>query len=295
MRRLRSPVLVLLLACVLSGGLARAQSAEVKKYLNVAITLYENLEYEKALKQLQKARARAGGPDDEMRIGLLEGCVLADMGKEEKALAAFKTAFGNDLEAKLPVEVSPKVQAVAEKARASVRKVLAPRLEAERAEAEQAAAEKRRQEEEEKKAETEAKLAEQRRREEEERQRNQPPPAVKAVAEGPSARSLAWVPGAVGLLSAGGATAFFVMAGSRYQALIDGSASPADAAAFRDSGKTFNALGWVFTGVAAAGLAAAVVMFAVGAPRPPPVAVLVTPQGAMVTVRVDALLGGALF
>lgn len=289
MRRVRSLLVLVLLACVLVGGAARAQSAEVKKYLNVAITLYENLEYEQALKQLQKARVKAAGPDDEMRIGLLEACVLADMGKEEKALAAFKTAFGNDLDAKLPVEVSPKVQAVAEKARASVRKVLAPRLEAEKAEAEKAAAEKQRQEDEKKKAEGEARLAEQRRREDEERQRSRPPPAVKAVAEGPSARALAWVPGAVGLLSAGGATAFFAMAGSRYQALTDGSASPADAAAFRDSGKTFTALGWVFSGVAAAGLVTAVVMFAVGAPRPPPVAVLVTPQGALVTVRLDAL------
>lgn len=96
---------------------AAAQSNEVKKFLNAAITLYENLEYEKALKQLNKAKLKAQGSEDEARIGLLEGIVLADMGREEKALTAFKTAFGIDLEAKLPVDVSPKVQAVAEKAR----------------------------------------------------------------------------------------------------------------------------------------------------------------------------------
>ena len=98
---------------------AFAQNAEVKKYLNTAITLYENLEYEKALKQLKSAKAKAKGPDDEARIALLEGVVLADMGREEKALTAFKTAFSVDLVAKLPVEVSPKVSAVAEKARTS--------------------------------------------------------------------------------------------------------------------------------------------------------------------------------
>ena len=80
------------LLVVLMTTPAFAQSAEVKKYLNTAITLYENLEYEKALKQLKNASAKAKGPDDEAKIGLLEAIVLADMGREERALTAFKTA-----------------------------------------------------------------------------------------------------------------------------------------------------------------------------------------------------------
>ena len=155
---------------------AFAQSAEVKKYLNTAITLYENLEYEKALKQLKNARQKASGPDDEAKVSLLEAIVLADMGREEKALTAFKTAFSVDLEAKLPVEVSPKVQAVADKARANVRKMLAPQIEAAKAEEEKRLAEEKKRADEDA-----ARLAEARRVEAEDRAKNQPPPAVVVV------------------------------------------------------------------------------------------------------------------
>ena len=162
----------LALVMILATTPAFAQSAEVKKYLNTAITLYENLEYEKALKQLKSAAAKAKGPDDEAKIALLEGVVLADMGREERALTSFKTAFSVDLEAKLPVEVSPKVQAVAEKARANVRKMLAPQIEAAKQEEEKRLADEK------KRAEEEKRLAEEKRKQdEEEAKKNQPPPA----------------------------------------------------------------------------------------------------------------------
>lgn len=285
--------LVPMLLLVGLAGPARAQSAEAKKYLNAAITLYENLEYEKALKQLQKARTRAAGPDDEARISLLEGCVLADMGKEEKALTAFKTAFGIDVEAKLPVEVSPKVQVVVDKARANVRKMLAPQFEAQKAEEEKRLAEeeKRLAEEKEKarKAEEEKALAEQRRRDEEEARRLQPPPAVVAKPAGASLRTYSWIPGVVGLASAGAATFFLVGANSRYQALVSGTPTPEEALAHRDTGKTYATLGYVFSGVAVAGVATAVVMFALGGgDAPPPVALGLSPGGAFVLVRLDA-------
>lgn len=251
----------LALAMILVTSPAFAQSAEVKKYLNTAITLYENLEYEKALKQLKSAAAKAKGPDDEAKIALLEGVVLADMGREEKALTAFKTAFSVDLDAKLPVEVSPKVQAVAEKARANVRKMLAPQIEAAKQEEEKRLAEEKKRQEEEKR------LAEEKKKQDEEdAKKNQPPPAVVKVAQGPSARSLSWIPGAVGLVSAGVATGMLVSASNKQAALLNGTAPPDQAIQIRDSGKSEATMGYIFTGVAVAGVGAAVVMFIAGAP-----------------------------
>ena len=257
-----------------------AQSAEVKKYVNTAITLYENLEYEKALKQLKNAKAKAGGPDDEAKISLLEGVVLADMGREEKALTAFKQAFSVDLEAKLPVEVSPKVQAVAEKARANVRKMLAPQIEAARAE------EEKRLSDEKKRADEEAaRLAEQRRIEAEDRAKNQPPPAlVVTKAVGLSARSLSWIPGVIGLASGGVATGLLISASGKYNALQNGTAPVEQAIAYRDSGKTEATLGYVFTGVGIAGIGAAIVMFAVGGESAATVSAMPLQGGAYVSV-----------
>ena len=268
---------------------ALAQNAEVKKYLNTAITLYENLEYEKALKQLKNAKGKANGADDEAKIALLEGVVLADMGREEKALTAFKTAFSVELEAKLPVEVSPKVQAVAEKARANVRKMLAPQIEAARAEEEKRLAlEKQRADDE------AAKVAEQRRLEAEERAKNQPPPAVLAKTTGPSARSLSWIPGVVGLASAGVATGMFVSASGKQRSLLNGTAPPDQAIAIRDSGKTEATLGYVFTGVGVAGVGAAVLMFALGgASDAPAVSAVPLQGGGYVAVSWNLDLGGA--
>lgn len=286
----------LIICLALLAPAALAQSKEVTKYLNTAITLYENLEYEKALKQLKLARAKSAGADDDAKVALLEGVVLADMGREEKALTAFKTGFSVDVEAKLPLEVSPKVQAVAEKARANVRKMLAPQLEAQRAEEQRKAAEDAR-----RAAEAEAaqrkeaeRLAELKRQEDEERARNQPPPMVVKSAGGPSARTLALVPGAVGLIAGGVATGLLVSASGKHAALLDGTASPADAAQLRDTGKTEATLGYVFTGVAVAGVGAALVMFLAGAPKDAPAVALVPLEGggfASVTFSLD--LGGS--
>ncbi|MFT3710084.1 MAG: hypothetical protein QM817_20820 [Archangium sp.] len=283
----------LIIIAVLFASLpAFAQSPEVKKYLNTAITLYENLEYEKALKQLKNARAKAKGPDDEAKINLLEGVVLADMGKEEKALTAFKSGFSVDLEAKLPVEVSPKVQAVADKARANVRKMLAPQLEAEAKAAEEA-----RLAEEKRKADEEAARQAELKRQQEEAAKNTPPPAVvKPVPEepkGPSVRVLALIPGVVGLGSAAVATGFLVSASGKYTALKNGTA-PADLAVnYRDTGKTDATVGYVFTGVAAAGIAAAVVMFAVGGEKPAAtVSAVPLEGGGYVSATVNFDLGG---
>ncbi|WP_225413454.1 hypothetical protein [Stigmatella hybrida] len=71
--------------------------------------LYEDLEYEQALVQLQWAKPRARTPEQEVALGLLEGIVLGDMGERGPSLAAFHAALLLDPEAKLPLKVAPKV------------------------------------------------------------------------------------------------------------------------------------------------------------------------------------------
>ncbi|MBL8922920.1 MAG: hypothetical protein JNJ54_28990 [Myxococcaceae bacterium] len=281
--------LVLCLALLLSGAAFAQQSQEVIKYLQAAITLYENLEYAKALAQVQKARTKAKSPDDEARCSVLEAIVLADMGKDDKASKAFQEAFSIDPELKLPVAVAPKISALAEKAREQVKKMLAPTIAAQKAEEEKRLADEKakadavKAEEDKKRQEA---LAQQQREDEERRKAMQPPPAI--VKQGPSLRSFSWIPGAAGLLAAGVATFGFVSASSRYTSLVQGTVgSNADAMAARDSGKTFAALGWVMSGVAVAGIGAAVVMFLVGAPPAEPapaVTLAVLPGGGAVTI-----------
>jgi tetratricopeptide (TPR) repeat protein len=272
----------LLVLALLAGGSAQAQSAEVKKFLNAAVTLFENLEYEKALKQVQKARVKATGPDDEMRLSLFEGVVLAEMGKEEKALTAFKTGFGFDVNAKLPLEVSPKVAVLAEKARANVKKLLAPQLEEE---ARKAAEEKKRADDE-----ATAKLAELKRKEEEEaRLRAAPPPSVTKQpppkSEPTLARRLFWVPGVLGLVAGGVATGCLLAAGGQQTALLEGRpATVMEAMMVRDSGKGLATAGYILLGVAGAGVVTSLLMFLLGGEAPPPVAVVPQANGAMLVL-----------
>ncbi len=279
---MNAPRTLLVLALCLSLP-AAAQNAEVKKFVNSAISLYENLEYEKALKQLAKARVKATTPDDEVKVTLLEAVVLADMGREDKALTAFKAGFGIDLDAKLPVDVGPKVQAVADKARASVRKLMAPALEAQKAEEERKAAEEKA------RADEVTRLAaEEKRKADEDRARNAPPPAVVTAAppvkeaSGPSVRSLSWIPGVVGLASAGVGTYFLISASGKYNALLNGSVDLATANGYRTSGPTDALVGDILVGVGVAGVLGAVAMFVFGAPAPA-VALVPTREGAVLS------------
>jgi hypothetical protein len=184
------------------------------------------------------------------------------------------------------------VQAVADKARANVRKMLAPQLEAEAKAAEEA-----RLAEEKRKADEEAARQAELKRQQEEAAKNTPPPAVvKPVepAKGPSVRALALIPGIVGVGSAAVATGFLLSANGKYNALKNGSAPPELAISYRDSGKTDATVGYVFTGVAAAGIAAAVVMFAVGGEKAPAATVSAVPleSGGYVSATVQFDLGG---
>jgi hypothetical protein len=87
---------------------AHAQE-DFQSALAEAQRLYEELEYEQALVQLQWAKPRALTPEQDVSLGLLEGIVLGDMGERGPSLAAFHAALLLNPEAKLPLKVAPKV------------------------------------------------------------------------------------------------------------------------------------------------------------------------------------------
>lgn len=127
---------------------AHAQSDDAQRYLTAAARLYENLEYERALEQLKRARTLSRGVDDDVAIALYEGIILADMGKKEDSTAAFKEGLFLKPDAQLPVKVSPKVTADFEAVRREVKKELAPILAKQEAERKKKEEEERRQKEE---------------------------------------------------------------------------------------------------------------------------------------------------
>jgi tetratricopeptide (TPR) repeat protein len=105
---------------------ARAQvSPEVRTYLTSVGSLYESLEYERALEQISSARRLTRGAEDDVALSLYEGLILADMGRNDAASAAFKAALFLNPEAQLPVQVSPKVARQFKSLRKQVKQVLA--------------------------------------------------------------------------------------------------------------------------------------------------------------------------
>ncbi|MFZ5470890.1 MAG: hypothetical protein ACOZIN_15800 [Myxococcota bacterium] len=243
---------------------AWALSKEVAKYLRAAATLYENLEYEKALKQIERARAKSAGSEDDTAIALYEGILFSDLGKEERALTAFKTGLSLDPEAKLPLEVSPKVEAVFEKARQNVKKMLEPQLAREKEE-------------------------EERRRAQAERERQMaqmtPKPAPELIQAAPSSsvRGYAWLPAAAGVALAGGGAFFLLQAKGNYDKLIQGTVAPETAARAREDGKRQQVVGLMLAGVGAAALASAGAM-ALWGETPAAVGGAVTRDGAAVSL-----------
>jgi tetratricopeptide (TPR) repeat protein len=119
-------VISLLTALLLFAPLARAEDAEVQSYFNAVNRLYQNLENERALETLMRAKKFSRGPDDDALISFYEGIILADLGRKEDSQAAFKTGLFLRPDAKLPLKVSPKVERDFESLRAVVQRELAP-------------------------------------------------------------------------------------------------------------------------------------------------------------------------
>ncbi|WP_409014998.1 RCC1 domain-containing protein, partial [Archangium sp.] len=117
-----------MLVSLLVPRVARAQeSTEVRTYLSSISRLYESLEYERALEQISNAKRLTRGIEDDVSLTLYEGLVLADMGKLDKASSAFKAALLLKPDAKLPVQVSPKVEQLFETLRQQVNPKPPPR------------------------------------------------------------------------------------------------------------------------------------------------------------------------
>src|SRR5437868_4345699 len=114
---------VCLLAMAAVPSTARAQD-DFSRYLKAAARLYKSLEYERALEQVQRAKKLANTLDQDVAVALHEGIILADLGKREESLVAFKTALLLDPDAKLPFKVSPKMERDVEEIRTQVRKEL---------------------------------------------------------------------------------------------------------------------------------------------------------------------------
>ncbi len=112
----------LLFSLFLLGSVPRMALAasDFERYLAAAVSLYESLEYERALEQLGRARTLASGIQQDTAIALHEGIILAELGRWEDARAAFRTALVLEPDAKLPLRVAPKVEREFEGVRARV-------------------------------------------------------------------------------------------------------------------------------------------------------------------------------
>lgn len=85
-------------------------TSKVQGYLFSVSGLYEDLEYEQALRQIARARRLSPTAEEALALSLYEGIILADMSRWEEAAAAFKAALLLNPLATLPVKVSPKVE-----------------------------------------------------------------------------------------------------------------------------------------------------------------------------------------
>jgi hypothetical protein len=103
---------------------AHAQG-KFERHLTAAVRLYQSLEYERALTQIELARKLPHSSEQEVELSLYEGIILAESGKQESSAAAFKSALLVQPEAALPVKVSPKVKSLFESVREQVVRELA--------------------------------------------------------------------------------------------------------------------------------------------------------------------------
>jgi hypothetical protein len=225
----------------------------VRDYVRAARGLYEDLEFERALEQLSRARPFSTGPADDALLSLYEGIILADLNKMGASTAAFKAALYLQPDAKLPVSVSPKVAQRFETLRAQVKRdqvkrgaqypdaVARPVPPAVSAPASQA---------------TQASLA----------------MPVTEVSGSSGMRGRAWLPATVGgvLLVGGGVS--YALARSEHSRLRDNDASLAtlqDAERSASRGRTFQAVGLGLVGAGLVGLGLSAGMYLLERPSEP--------------------------
>ncbi|MFY0579925.1 hypothetical protein ACN28S_41860 [Cystobacter fuscus] len=87
--------------------------------------LYEDLEYEQALEQIQRARQGTLTEDEQVTLRLYEGIIVCELGKLEQGGQLFETALRTRSTAQLPIRVAPKVAKLFETTKAKVTEELA--------------------------------------------------------------------------------------------------------------------------------------------------------------------------
>lgn len=125
-RSVHGLLLALMLLCQPASA---AQPAELQPrepegnpHLQEALRFYDDLEYEKALGALEKARQwPSNTPEEQVNIEMLEGFLSFELHQPERGKNAFRRALSVDLEAKPTLRVSPKVLQALEDARAELR------------------------------------------------------------------------------------------------------------------------------------------------------------------------------
>lgn len=114
------------LAALLLPALAAAQSQN--RYLNAAMKLYGDLEYEAALTSLEKAQKQPGNSmAEDVQIALYKGLIEFELGQTAAAESDFKAALALDETLALPKSCSPKVATLFEKARRDILKARPPK------------------------------------------------------------------------------------------------------------------------------------------------------------------------
>ncbi len=117
-------ILVVLLSLPETEDQIALNSLDSARYFRSALVHYEGLNYERAIEQLKKSQLRAKTASDQSVAALMEGVVRADWGQLKQAEEAFSKGFGTDLDARLPVDASPKIVTLAERVRSRVRRDL---------------------------------------------------------------------------------------------------------------------------------------------------------------------------
>ncbi|RKH68421.1 tetratricopeptide repeat protein [Corallococcus llansteffanensis] len=104
---------------------AASAGPDFQARMSAAAHAYEELDYERALEQLDAAKAVARDDREWGRVATFRGLVLADLGRRQEALDAFKEGLSLLPDANLPVKVSPKVSRDFEEVRRTVQRDLA--------------------------------------------------------------------------------------------------------------------------------------------------------------------------
>ncbi|WP_164010164.1 tetratricopeptide repeat protein [Pyxidicoccus trucidator] len=117
--RVSVPLLALLCLCTLprvalgsdtgASGSEEALSS-FQRRIERAEHLYESLEYEKALNWLSQAKQVASTIEEQAKVALYRGIVLADLGRRKQALEEFRAGLSLQPESALPLQVAPKVR-----------------------------------------------------------------------------------------------------------------------------------------------------------------------------------------